>query len=288
MAEIGVLMTCHNRRDRTLACLRALRSASVHAGVSVAVHLVDDGSTDGTADAVQKEFDEVRLIRGDGSLYWNHGMRRAFQAACQVGYPMYLWLNDDTILDEGSMELLLHTRMELETSGRRLAIIAGATQDPKTLEQTYGGVVHSGRWHPLHLRLVEPGTSPLPCDSFFGNCVLVPHDVVDLVGNLDPIFSHTFGDIDYGFRARNLGCTIWTPPGYVGMCPRNSIEGTWEDRSLRARERFRLAQTPKGLPPNEWKVVLRRQSPKLWPLYLTMPYVKIALQSLSRRRPKAR
>jgi GT2 family glycosyltransferase len=247
---------------------------------------VDDGSTDGTSAAVLEEFEEVELIRGDGSLFWNHGMRRAFQAASKVGYPIYLWLNDDTILNSDSVILLLTTLKELEAAGDRLPIVVGATQDPETQEQTYGGVVHRSRWHPLRLRLVEPGTSPLPCDTFFGNCVLISARVAGLVGNLDPVFTHTFGDIDYGFRAKKLGCTIWTAPGYVGSCRRNPVEGTWEDRSLTARERWRKAHSPKGLPPGEWKVVLRRQAPLLWPLYLTLPYLKIGIQTMTRRREK--
>lgn len=286
MDEIGVLMTCHNRRDTTLACLRALRSAAEIANTPMTVHLVDDGSTDGTSTVVQEEFQEVRLIKGDGSLFWNHGMRRAFQAASEIGYPLYLWLNDDTILNGAALQLLISTLRDLEAAGEPSCIVVGATQDPEKGRLTYGGVVHSSRWHPLRLSLVEPGNVPLPCDTFFGNCALVPARVAGLVGNLDPVFSHTFGDIDYGFRATKLGCTIWTPPGYVGTCPRNSTEGTWEDRTLTARERWQRARTPKGLPPKEWKVVLRRQARLLWPLYLAIPYAKIVLQSIARRRVK--
>ena len=280
-------MTCHNRRDGTLACLRALRSTLDRAGASATVYLVDDGSTDGTSIAVLSEFPEVHLIRGDGSLFWNHGMRRAFQAAIDVGYPMYLWLNDDTILNDDAAALLLSTYDELEAAGDRLSIVVGATHDPETHKQTYGGVVHSSGWHPLRLRLVEPGTTPRRSDTFFGNCVLIPTEVAERVGNLDPVFRHKFGDIDYGFRASKQGCTIWTAPGYVGSCRHNPVDGTWEDRSLTARERWRAARSPKGLPPREWTVVLRRQAPVLWPFYVALPYVKIALQTMARHLGRA-
>ena len=42
---------------------------------------MDDGSTDGTADAVRHAFDSVTVIRGDGSLYWAAAMARAERVA---------------------------------------------------------------------------------------------------------------------------------------------------------------------------------------------------------------
>ena len=39
---------------------------------------------------------DVRLLRGNGQLYWNGGMRRAFGEAMAADYDYYLWMNDDT------------------------------------------------------------------------------------------------------------------------------------------------------------------------------------------------
>lgn len=38
-----------------------------------------------------------------------------------------------------------------------------------------------------------------------GNCVFIPSEIVNAIGNLDPIFSHAMGDIDYGLRAQKKG-----------------------------------------------------------------------------------
>ena len=131
--------------------------------------------------------------------------------------------------------------------------------------------------------MVEPALSPQRCDTFFGNCVLVPAEVAKLVGNLDPVFAHTFGDIDYGFRATKLGCTIWVAPGYIGECSRNPVGGTWEDHKLPLKQRWEKMRGPKGLPPREWSVILRRQARLLWPLYLAIPYTKFVVGSVFKR-----
>src|SRR3972149_8164513 len=64
--RVAVLMACHNRREHTLACLRALRGAEIEARQSCDVYLLDDGGSDGTAEAVANEFPHVHLLRGGG------------------------------------------------------------------------------------------------------------------------------------------------------------------------------------------------------------------------------
>ena len=67
--------------------------------IDLNVYLVDDGSTDGTSEAVKKNFPQVNIIKGDGTLFWNGGMRVAFSKAMESEHDYYLWLNDDTILN---------------------------------------------------------------------------------------------------------------------------------------------------------------------------------------------
>ncbi len=43
--------------------------------------LVDDGCTDSTAQAVDKEYPQVKILQGDGNLFWGGGMRMAWDEA---------------------------------------------------------------------------------------------------------------------------------------------------------------------------------------------------------------
>ena len=69
--------------------------------------MLDDASTDGTSEAIAEQFPEITVLHGDGKQYWNGGMRRAFGAAIAQDYDYYLWMNDDTCLDDGALALLL-------------------------------------------------------------------------------------------------------------------------------------------------------------------------------------
>ena len=106
--QLAVLITCYNRRQSTLSCLEALYNQSVE-DVKLDVYLVDDGCTDGTGEAVRSRFPEVRVVAGDGNLYWCGGMRVAFSEAMKGDYDYYFWLNDDTVLLPGALQGLLET-----------------------------------------------------------------------------------------------------------------------------------------------------------------------------------
>ncbi len=58
-----------------------LFSCRPEAGLELSVYLVDDGSSDGTGDAVRQAYPSVSVIRGDGTLFWNRGMRKAWEDA---------------------------------------------------------------------------------------------------------------------------------------------------------------------------------------------------------------
>lgn len=78
---IAVLLTVHNRREKTLNCLQNLFSQKVSGGYEIQIYLTNDGCTDTTAEAVEKDFPQVHIIKGNGNLFWNRGMWTAWNAA---------------------------------------------------------------------------------------------------------------------------------------------------------------------------------------------------------------
>lgn len=278
--RIAAVMACHNRRATTLACLRSLHDQlhdELGGGPPVDVYLLDDGSTDGTSEAVSHEFPAVTLLRGDGSCYWNGGMRLAFAAAQRGDYDHYLWLNDDVRLDPDALRRLLAARRELPEDVRDSAVLTGATRDPDTGRITYGGVARPYRWRPMRFELVEPVAVPRQVETMHGNIVLIPRDVVRVVDNLDPGFRHAMGDFDLGLRARRRGCTVWLAPGSFGTCERDHGP---PPRDANLRDHWRHMGGVKGLPPREWARFVRRWGGPLWPVYWLAPYVRRTVRAL--------
>ncbi len=113
-----------------------------------------------------------------------------------------------------------------------------------------------------------------------GNCVLIPNEVAQRVGNMDAGYSHAIGDIDYALKAGKKGVSIWVAPGFVGTCSTNPIEGSWLDTSLSLRERWKHMNGPKGLPPSDWMLFARKHAGPFWPVFGAMPYIRLVLSSI--------
>jgi GT2 family glycosyltransferase len=269
-AQIAVLMTCYNRRNTTLACLEALYKQEV----TFDVYLVDDGGSDGTSEAVMADYPAVKILKGNGRLFWVGGMRLAFAETLKENYEYYLWLNDDTLLEPNALRNLLNIHSHLIEQGQPNSIIVGSTVDPLTGKPTYGGAVLSRHWYSNKFEFVEPGQEPQECDTMYGNCVLIPNSVAQKVGNIDAAFIHTFGDLDYGLRARKLGCSVWAAPGYIGVCSKNSVGGSWADTNLPLYERLKKVLQVKAFPPRAWTVFVKRHSGPFWYIYWFLPYIR--------------
>ncbi|MDQ2823436.1 MAG: glycosyltransferase, partial [Pseudomonadota bacterium] len=107
--RIAVILTCFNRRQKTLACLDAVLAQTALNNMALDFFITDDGSVDGTADALLDKNARIRLFKGNGTLYWNGGMRLAWAEALRGTYDFFLWLNDDTFLYPETLQRLVDT-----------------------------------------------------------------------------------------------------------------------------------------------------------------------------------
>lgn len=280
MTNIAVLITCFNRRAKTIACLEALFANRLPDGLQMVVFLVDDGSTDGTSAAVKSEFPAVRIIQGNGNLYWGGGMRLAFSEALKQSFEHYLWLNDDTILYPDAIARMFRTQNETELLNRNSTIIVGTTCDSASGTPTYGGQRRSRSGHKLKFDLVTPSDSPIQCDTINGNFVLISRTVAAKTNNIDEAFVHSMGDIDYGLRAVKAGCQLWVMPGFAGTCSWNASGGTFIDAALPLHQRLKKMLGPKGLPLASWKVLTKRHSGSFWIVYWLWPYSRVIIKAV--------
>jgi GT2 family glycosyltransferase len=283
--KLTAILTCYNRRESTLACLRRLAESAGQAQFNLVAVLADDGSTDGTAEAVTAEFPWVQVLRGDGSLFWNRGMHMAMAEALRDPESQWLlWLNDDTMLHADALPRLLDTARALQAQCGRPGIVVGATNDRHSGQLSYSGQVRLSRWRRFQFRKVFSPHEATPCSTMNGNVVLLPRAVADDVGNLDPVFAHAMGDIDYGLRATSRGHPIVVAAGFVGECSNNPAAGTHQDASLPLARRWRALTHRKALPFRSWLQLTRRHGGWLWPAYFAWPYLSLLLNGLRRSR----
>ncbi len=273
--RLCALMACFNRRALTLASLAALQESSSRVGVALQAVLVDDGSSDGTAEAVRARFPWVQVHVNQGPpLFWCRAMHRALESARAAEHDLYLLLNDDTLLDPDAIERLLSCSAALQAA-HRAALVVGSTRDAMTGRWSYGGERRLSQWRPVRFTPVEPAGEPKKADTFDGNIVLLPRLVVQTLGNLDPYFEHGLGDTDYGLRATKAGIGVWVAPGFYGTCSWNSMEKTYLDPQWPSALRWKHMLSRKGLPWRSWQHFTRRHASLLWPVYFASPYARV-------------
>lgn len=277
--RIAALLACHNRKELTMRCLESLAQQtgrvlaegrvgkSVPAQFELQVFLLDDASTDGTADAAARAWPDIHVIAGTGELFWCGGMRVAWQHAQACDPDYYLLLNDDTTLEQDAIKCLL----ELAPSPQSEVIAVAPVADLETGEVVCGG--HLGHEeHPL-----QPNGLPLDCDTMNANCSLVPRAVSRKVGIFHSGFTHAMGDYDYGFEATRLGVRIVQAGRVLAHTKPNDRASTWLDTSLPMSQRLRLLWSdPKGgLPFQEWCLYCRRNYGWIWPLRCVSPTLRV-------------
>lgn len=265
--KIAVIMTVHNRKEKTSNCLTKL-FANKSNNMLVECFLTADGCTDGTEEAIKSLFPYVKIIKGDGSLFWNRGMYKAWFEASKGNYDFYLWLNDDTLLFDDALPRLLFIaqRDKCET------IIVGSTCD-KFGKLSYGG----RKGNRMHTLIPPDEVRAVSCDTFNGNIVLIPSTVVIKIGINDPYFHHSFGDIEYGMRATKNGVYCKIAPGFYGICERNNPVPLFRRVKYSVFKRYKLLYSPLGFNPCEDFYLSKKYYP-LWKCCLW--FVKLHLNVL--------
>lgn len=192
MTKIAVLMTCYNRVDTTLECLRRLFAQKLPTGHSLDVWLVDDASPDQTGERVKAVFPQVNVIQGTGLLFWCKGMRLAWDKAAEAyDYDFYLWLNDDVKLKP--MALFGMIADYLRTKG---VIVGKFSSDESEREISYAFGKH----------------------YMNGNFVLISKEIYRKVGKICGRYHHQYGDFDYGTLVKKAGEALISSSDFCGVC----------------------------------------------------------------------
>ena len=240
MKRIAILLTVFNRKEITIKCLNNVYNQHLPYNVNISVFLTDDGSSDGTSETIKDLYPDITIIKGDGSLYWNRGMWTAWNEASKGNYDAYLWLNNDTFLYSKAINKLLEISVLMNDE----SIVVGAIESTKMNNTTtYGGYIKGKR--------IDPSGRPQKIDYFNGNVVLIPKYVFEVVGNLDYKYRHSFGDFDYGLRAKKNGISSFLSDCFVGNCDRHEKLNNWCNPEVSFKDRVRCLFLPTGYPPLE-------------------------------------
>lgn len=219
--RVTAVVVSYNTREDLRRCLASLRA---HSGIPCRVVVVDNASTDGSADLVEKEFPEARVIRNRE----NFGFSRANNQGLREAAGAYaLILNSDAELTPGALPALvarLDARPRLGAAGPRtlspdgtVQVSFGPTLTPRAEWRQRRLVRGVKRRDPAALReaAARAGVEHEP-DWLSGSCLLARKNALDAVGGFDEGFFLYEEDADLCLRLRRAGWgLLFTPAAEV-------------------------------------------------------------------------
>lgn len=215
--RVVAVIPVHNRKEETISCLHQLQLIDKH-GMELTIIVVDDGSTDGTSEAVTALYPDVIVLHGDGSLWWSGSVNKGVKYALRHDCDWVLFLNDDIQVKPDFLIQLLKTAKSYQD-----AIVCGVILDINNKNN----IISAGRYAKGFLGYDYSGflcgadVSLLPekeyeSDVESGYAMIVPVNVFRDVGFFDSKrFPHHMGDMDFVLRARRKGLKVVINPQAV-------------------------------------------------------------------------
>ena len=228
--EIYIIIPVHNRKSYTRECLLSLHNQTFQDFITI---VIDDGSSDGTSEMIQKEFPEVVLLSGDGDLWWtgamNLGVRYVIENATLHDYV--LTMNDDVMVRPNYLEILLgcalkHTRSligSIALNNGNDAIIEDGGIKINLYTAKFNWIARGREYKTV----MDEGFSVIPVDVLSGRGTLIPAKVFQSIGLYDSInLPHYGADYEFSYRAKKKGYNLFVDYKSVVV---NKVESTGID-----------------------------------------------------------
>jgi GT2 family glycosyltransferase len=266
MIDVAIIIVSWNVRDYLVQCLRSVFADLQRSRLRGEVWVVDNASTDGTAELVRSLFPNVHLIANEKNRGFGAANNQGMAAAKEVASRYYFLLNPDTKLQPGALFELINALEEHPDggmAGARLVYGNGRFQHsafyfPGLRQLAFDlfllpARLYESRWNGRYPRAWQAkGNAPFIIDHPLGASMMVRADVAEATHGFDESFHMYCEEIDWSWRIQAAGWHIYAVPAaeivhYGGestrQVPAQSVINLWQSRAQLYREmygRFRL------------------------------------------------
>jgi GT2 family glycosyltransferase len=223
--SIAIIVLSWNGKNDTLECLRSLKDIEYP---NYNILVVDNGSKDGTPNAVKLAFPDVEVLETGENLGFAKGNNVGIQWALDQGAEAILLLNNDTIVDPSFLSTMVESLYSEPDIGATNPLIY--YYNPPNVIWSAGGTIDSRTGIAYQRHINEPDTGQITADEDIdygiGAALLIRREAIEKVGLLDPDFFLYYEETDWCSRARAAGYRIvLTPKSKIWHKVSRAMEG---------------------------------------------------------------
>jgi GT2 family glycosyltransferase len=229
--DLAIVVVSYNTCKLLQDCLSSAQQGIAHSGLSAQLWVVDNASSDGSADMVRRRFPSVELVAHGQNL----GFAKANNAALEAMGPRLearskyvLFLNPDTrVVGDalGVMTRFLNENPDVGAVGAKLVHDDGGFQHSAFAFPGLAQIFLD--FFPIHHRLVNSRLNgrypqslyetgePFEVDHPLGAALMVRSEILTTLGGFDGRFFMYCEEIDLCRRIRSAGCRIYCVPAAV-------------------------------------------------------------------------
>ena len=208
----------YNRRDDTLECLDSLFRMDYP---NYKVLVVDNASSDGTADAVREAYPDAEVLENEKNLMYAGGNNEGIRLALTRGAEWILLLNNDTVVDSRLLQEMLKASYMRPDAGVIGPMIYYFSPKGRAAEGEViwyaGGIVKLWMGLIAHRGIREEDTGRYgrieDTDYVTGCAMLISRACLEKIGLLDISYGMYTEDVDFSLRARRAGFGLVFAPG---------------------------------------------------------------------------
>jgi len=211
--SLFIVIPVHNRKRFTRDCLLSLRKQTFK---NFTIIVIDDGSSDGTSEMIQKIFPEVVLLHGDGNLWWaqalNIGVNYVLNHSKDNDY--ILTLNNDTVVYPDYLQKLHDSALDYPKSligSISISIVDQSTVIDAGVRVNWSTAkfINLGK-DKKYYKMMLSNSFIQKVDVLSGRGTLIPIDTFREIGLYDfEHLPHYGADYEFSYRANLKGYSLF-------------------------------------------------------------------------------